>query len=87
MHGPYLVKFSLLKLGLDTLANSAILLPMKKIIQYRVREIYGQPLEYIVSEGDAKIVQQLTGKKTITGIIRELIRDLSGDAIQFERVF
>lgn len=60
---------------------------MKKIIQYRVREIYGQPLEYIVSEGDAKIVQQLTGKKTITGIIRELIRDLSGDAIQFERVF
>ena len=60
---------------------------MKKIIQYRVREVYGQPLEYIVNEGDAKIIQELTGKKTVTGVVRELLRDLTSGGIQFERVF
>ena len=60
---------------------------MKKIIQYRVREVYGQPLEYVVNEGDAKIIQELTGKKTITGVMRELLRDLTSGGIEFERVF
>lgn len=60
---------------------------MKKIIQYRVREVYGQSLEYVVNEGDAKIIQELTGKKTVTGVMRELLRDLTSGGIQFERVF
>ena len=60
---------------------------MKKIIQYRVREVYGQPLEYVVNEGDAKIIQELTGKKTVTGVMRELLRDLTSGGIEFERVF
>ena len=60
---------------------------MKKIIQYRVREVYGQSLEYVVKEGDAKIIQELTGKKTVTGVMRELLRDLTSGGIQFERVF
>lgn len=60
---------------------------MKKIIQYRVREVYGQSLEYIVNEGDAKIIQELTGKKTVTGVMRELLRDLTSGGIEFERVF
>jgi len=60
---------------------------MKKIIQYRVREVYGQPLEYIVNEGDAKIIQELTGKKTVTSVVRELLRDLTSGGIEFERVF
>lgn len=60
---------------------------MKKIIQYRVREVYGQTLEYIVNEGDAKIIQELTGKKTVTSVVRELLRDLTSGGIEFERVF
>ena len=60
---------------------------MKKIIQYRVREVYGQSLEYVVNEGDAKIIQELTGKKTVTGVMRELLRDLTSGGIEFERVF
>jgi|APGre2960657505_1045072.scaffolds.fasta_scaffold183442_2 hypothetical protein len=60
---------------------------MKKIIQYRVREVYGQALEYIVNEGDAKIIQELTGKKTVTSVVRELLRDLTSGGIEFERVF
>lgn len=59
---------------------------MKKTIQYFVRVSYGQPLEYVVNPGDAKILLQLTGKRTISGITRELLRDLSGGRIDFERV-
>lgn len=60
---------------------------MKKIIHYYRREVYGQPLEYIRDAGDAKIIHQLTGKKTINGVTRELIRDLSGGRIEFEQCF
>ena len=66
---------------------SATLWQMKKTIQYYTREVYGNRLEYVRDVPDAKIIQQLTGKKTITGVERELLRDLSGGAIQFERCF
>ena len=49
--------------------------------------MYGQSLEYVVNEGDAKIIQELTGKKTVTGVMRELLRDLTSGGIEFERVF
>ncbi len=58
---------------------------MKKTIQYYTREVYGNRLEYVLDVPDAKLIQQLTGKKTLTGVERELLRDLSTGAIQFER--
>ena len=59
---------------------------MKKTILFYSREVYGNSLEYIVNEADANIVRQLTGKKTISEIERELIRDLTGSFIQFKEV-
>lgn len=59
---------------------------MKKKIQYYVREVYGKPLEYVKDAGDAKLIRQLTGKKTIDCQTRELIHDLSGGLVFFERV-
>lgn len=60
---------------------------MKKTILFYSREVYGNPLEYIVNEADANIVRQLTGKKTISGRERELIRDLTGNLVDFKEVF
>jgi hypothetical protein len=59
----------------------------KKVIQYIVRESYGNSLEYIANPADARLVELLTGRKTINSVIRELIRDLSGGRIQFEEVW
>jgi len=58
----------------------------KKTIQYYTREVYGNKLSYIVNKGDAAIIQQLTGKKTIDGKERELLRDLTAGLISFEQV-
>lgn len=57
-----------------------------KTIQFYSREVYGNRLEYISDKADAGILTKLTGKKTISGIERELIRDLTGGLIQFEEV-
>jgi hypothetical protein len=38
------------------------------------------------NKDDAAIVQQLTGKKTIDGKVRELLRDLTAGLISFEQV-
>lgn len=57
-----------------------------KKIQYYTKNVYGNQLEYVVEPGDAKIMAQLTGKKTVTGVERELLRDLSGGLIQWEQV-
>jgi hypothetical protein len=59
---------------------------MTKVIEYYSKEVYGNSLEYVVNRDDAYIIQQLTGKKTISGIERELIRDLTGSFIQFKEV-
>lgn len=60
---------------------------MEKTILFYSREVYGNSLEYIVNEKDADIVRQLTGKKTISGRERELIRDLTGNLVDFKEVF
>lgn len=61
---------------------------MVKTISWYRKSQYGCDRDYVVStqEADAKIIQQLTGQKTIDGRIRELIRDLSGGQIQFQQV-
>lgn len=57
-----------------------------KNIEYYTKDVYGSRLEYIKDENDAKIIQQLTGKKTVTGQVRELIRDLTGGRVSFTLV-
>jgi hypothetical protein len=59
---------------------------MKKTIEFFQKEVYGNSLEYIADKSDAKIISQLTGKKTITSVERELIRDLSGGLIHFKQI-
>ena len=60
----------------------------QKIIQYYRKSNYGVTCEYVHPScaGDAKIIQQLTGHRTITGAIRELIRDLTGGSVTFVEV-
>lgn len=57
-----------------------------KTIEFYSREVYGNRLEYVVNKADADIIRKLTGKKTITGIERELIRDLTGSLVDFREV-
>ena len=59
---------------------------MAKVIEYYSKEVYGNSLEYVVNKDDADIIRQLTGKKTISGVERELIRDLTGSFIEFKEV-
>ena len=59
---------------------------MNKTIEYYSKEVYGNRLEYVINKDDANIIRQLTGKKTISGIERELIRDLTGSFIEFKEV-
>lgn len=60
--------------------------PTHKTILYYRKDVYGNTLEYVADKGDASILQQLTGKLTINGQVRELIRDLSGGLINFQEV-
>lgn len=57
-----------------------------KTIKYYTKNVYGNQLEYIIDSGDAKIMAQLTGKKTVTGIERELVYGLTGGLVQWEQV-
>ena len=59
---------------------------MNKTIEYYSKDVYGNRLEYVINKDDARIIRQLTGKKTISGIERELIRDLTGSFIEFKEV-
>jgi len=59
---------------------------MKKVIEFYSKDIYGNRLEYVLNKGDADIIRQLTGKKTISGVERELIRDLTGSLVDFKEV-
>ena len=58
----------------------------QKVIYYYKREVWGRTLEYIVDQGDAKIIQGLTGQKTVDSRIRELIRDLTNGMVSFNLV-
>lgn len=57
-----------------------------KTIKYYSKNVYGNQLDYIINAGDAKVMAQLTGKKTVTGVERELVRDLCGGLVQWEQV-
>lgn len=61
---------------------------MPKVIKFYVRENYGTVREYIHPENaaDGKIISQLTGKKTVDPVIRELVRDLTGGTVSFQQV-
>ena len=59
---------------------------MNKTIEYYSKDVYGNRLEYVINKDDARIIRQLTGKKTISGVERELIRDLTGSFIEFKEV-
>jgi len=61
---------------------------MPKVIHYYRKVQYGCEREFIAPscEADARIIRQLTGSKTISGVIRELIHDLSGGQITFLEV-
>ena len=56
----------------------------KQILFYRTSQ-WGNVREFVhpTCEGDAQIIRQLTGQKTIDSRIRELIRDLTGSQIVF----
>lgn len=59
-----------------------------KVIQfYRVSQ-WGNVREFVhpSCKGDGAIIRQLTGKETINGVVRELVRDLSGGAVSFVEV-
>ena len=51
----------------------------KKTITYYARESYGARYEYIHPDfsAEARYVEQLTGKKTVTANIREMISTLA----------
>jgi len=59
---------------------------MKRTIEFYNREVYGTTREYVANENDANIIFKLTGKKTITSVERELIRDLSGGLVDFKQI-
>ena len=55
---------------------------MNKTIEYYSKEVYVNRLEYVINKDDARIIRQLTGKKTIS----ETERDLTGSFIEFKEV-
>jgi len=58
----------------------------QKLILFYRKTVYGSDLEYVADAGDAQVIQQLTGKRTIDGRVRELLRDLSAVAITFREI-
>jgi hypothetical protein len=58
------------------------------IIKWYRKNQWGQVREFIHPDcqSDAKIIGQLTGQKTITGPIRELVRDLSRGYVTWQEV-
>lgn len=58
---------------------------MKTIKFYR-KNVWGKNVEYVLDQGDAQIIKQLTGQITINSVIRELLRDISGGQICWEQV-
>lgn len=61
--------------------------PTPKIeIEYYTRNNYGVRHEYIIDPHQRKIIQQLTGRKTLNPITRELLRDLTNSIISFTEV-
>ena len=59
---------------------------MKTKIRYYVQNIYGVRREKFADKAQESVFIQLTGRKTIDSVSRELIRDLSGSQIEFEQI-
>lgn len=59
---------------------------MKTKIRYYVQNIYGVRREKFADKGQESAFIQLTGRKTLDSVSRELIRDLSGSQIEFEQI-
>jgi hypothetical protein len=59
---------------------------MKTTIKYYTQNIYGVRREKFIDKGQESVFIQLTGRKTLDSVSRELIRDLSGSSIEFEQV-
>lgn len=59
---------------------------MKTVIKYYVQNIYGVRREKFADKAQETLFQQLTGRKTLDSISRELLRDLCGGAVDFEQV-
>jgi hypothetical protein len=59
---------------------------MKTVIKYYVQNIYGVRREKFADRAQETVFQKLTGRKTLDSISRELLRDLSGGAVDFEQV-
>ena len=59
---------------------------MKTTIRYYVQNIYGVRREKFVDKAQESVFIQLTGRKTLDSVSRELIRDLSGSSVEFQQV-
>lgn len=59
---------------------------MQTKIKYYVQHIYGTPREKFIDAAQEAVFKQLTGRKTLDSVSRELLRDLTGGAVQFEQV-
>ena len=58
---------------------------MKTTIKYYTQNIYGVRREKFIDKKQERVFFQLTGRRTLDSVSRELIRDLSGSSIEFEQ--
>ncbi len=54
---------------------------MKTTIKYYTQNIYGVRREKFIDKNQERVFFQLTGRRTLDSVSRELIRDLSGSSI------
>ncbi len=57
-----------------------------KVIKYYVQSVYGVNRERFFDKAQEGVFKQLTGRKTLDSVSRELIRDLTAGAVGFEQV-
>ncbi len=58
---------------------------MKTTIKYYTQNIYGVRREKFIDNKQESVFYQLTDRRTLDSVSRELIRDLSGSSIEFEQ--
>lgn len=59
---------------------------MKVTIKYYTQHVYGVRREKFADKATEAVFQQLTGRKTLDSVSRELVRDLTAGAVEFEQV-
>jgi hypothetical protein len=55
-------------------------------IQYYVKDVYGIPTRYIANDEAAKLVRQLTGKKTVSSNDLEALEKLGHEIIRVDAI-